>query len=226
LAVWLVRGVTYCMPALFWDRQEPSFAFAFALFLGLIDGLFRWRVARTARSFVAETDALVISSGLATARVAWSNVLAIEVWHRPNRVDSAAVHYRTTSGYEVATCWEQSHRAELVLFVRRCAAFAKAARPRRTIVRVNLSDRAAYSALLRRLLLDVALAGLAGMLCGTPCHALWLGATAGLLSAALAAIPYLHCATLVRRDGMWWRRRKNGELTRLRSLPRSLRLWV
>ena len=142
LAVWLVRGVTYCMPALFWEQQEPSFAYAFALFLGLIDGLFRWRVARTARSFVAETDALVISSGIATARVAWSDVLAIEVWHRVNRVDSAAVHYRTASGYEVATCWEQGHREELVLFVRRCAAFAKVARPRRTIVRVNLSDRA------------------------------------------------------------------------------------
>jgi len=226
LAVWLVRGVTYCVPALVWQQQGPGYAAAFALFLGLIDGLFRWRVARTARSFVAETDALVISSGLETARVAWSNVLAIEVWHRLNRVDYCAVHYRTTAGNEVATCWEQGRREELLLFVRKCAALAKAARPRRTIARVSLSDRAAYLELLRRLSLDVALAVLVGMLCGIVGPALWLGAAAGLLSASLAATPYLHCTTLVRRDGVWWRLRKNGKLERLRGLPRSLRPWA
>jgi len=226
LAVWLVRGVAYCLPALVWEQQGPGYATAFALFLGLIDGLFRWRVARTARSFVAEADALVISSGLDTARVAWSNVLAIEVWHRLNRVDYCAVHYRTTAGNQVATCWEQGRREELLLFVRKCAALAKAARPRRTIARVSLSDRAAYLDLLRRLSLDLALAVLVGMLCGIVGPALWLGAAAGLVSSSLAATPYLHCTALVRRHGVWWRRRKNAKLERLRGLPPSLRPWA
>lgn len=226
LAIWLVRGVVYSVPTLFWNQQGPRYATAFALFLGFIDGLFRWRVARTARSFVAETDALVISSGLETTRVAWSNILAIEVWHRLNRVDSAAVHYRTTAGNEVATCWEQGRREELLLFVRKCAALAKAARPRRTIVRVNLGDRAAYLTLLRRLSLDVVIAVLVGMLCRIVGPALWLGAAAGVISASLAATPYLSCTALVRRDGVWWRRRRDGKLIRLRVLPRSLRLWA
>jgi len=68
-------------------------------------------------------------------------------------------------------------------------------------------------------------------LCWSVCFAassalLWLGAATGLLSASLAATPYLHCTALVRRDGVWWRRRKNGKLERLRGLPRSLRLWA
>jgi len=39
------------------------------------------------------------------------------MWRRLNRVDYVAVHYRTTAGNEVATCWEQGRREELLLFV-------------------------------------------------------------------------------------------------------------
>jgi hypothetical protein len=75
-------------------------------------------------------------------------------------------------------------------------------------------------------LLDVALALLVGILCEIPSHAIWLGAAAGLLSAAMATTPYLHRPKLVRKDGVWWQRRGNGELTRLHVIPRSLRLWA
>lgn len=73
--------------------------------------------------------------------------------------------------------------------MRQCAALAKAACPRRTIVRAHLGDRSVYLALLRRLSLDVASALLVGLLCGNASHALWLGAAAALLSASLAATP-------------------------------------
>lgn len=226
LASWLVRGVTYSLPTLLWQSGGQRDAVALALALGLLDGCNRLRLARTARSVVAAADALVISSGLGSTRVDWSDVLAVEVWHRLNRVDSTAVHYRTTAGIVVATCWEQGRRKELVQFVRQCAALAKAACPRRTIVRARLGDRSVYLALMRRLSLDVASALLVGLLWGNASHALWLGAAAALLSASLAATPHLHRAELVLRDGVWWRHRSNGDLARLRVLPKSLRLWA
>lgn len=226
LATWLVRAVTYSLPSLVWTGQGPACAAAVALFLGAVDGWSRLRLARTARSFVAEANALVISSGLTSARIAWSNVLVIEVWHRQNRVDYAAVHFRTPAGNSVATCWEQGHREELLLFVRECAALVRAASPRRTIARVHLGDKAVYLTLLRRLLLDLALALLVGVLCGIASHAVWLGAAAGLLSTLIAATPYLHHSELVHKDGVWWQRRRSGELARLTVLPRSLRLWA
>lgn len=226
LATWLVRVVTYSLPTLMSKEQGQGYTLAVTLFLGALDGWFRLRLARTARSLVADADALVISSGLDSARVAWSNVLAIEVWHRLNRVDYVAVHYRTTTGRSVATCWDQDSRDELLLFVRECAVFAQAAAPRRTIARAHLGHHAVYLALLRHLLLDMALALLVGMLCGVVSHALWLGAAAGLLSASMAATPYLYRSELVRIDGVWWRPRRNGELARLRVVPRSLRLWA
>jgi hypothetical protein len=226
LASWLVRGITYSLPTLLWENVGLRDAVALALALGFLDGCNRLRLARTARSLVAAADALVISSGLDSTRVDWSDVLAVEVWHRLNRVDSTAVHYRTKSGHVVATCWEQGRREELLLFVRQCAAVAKAARPRRTIVRVHLGDRSVYLALLRRLSLDVAAALLVGLLCSNVSHGLWLGAAAALLSASLAATSYLHRAELVLRNGVWWQHHDNGELVRLRVLPKSLRLWA
>ena len=226
MATWLVRAVTYSLPTIVWTEQAQGYALSLALFLGALDGWFRLRVARTARSFVAEADALVISSAFDCARIAWSDVLAIEVWHRLNRVDYAAVHYRTKTGNSVATCWEQDHRKELLLFVRECAALSRATSPRRTIVRLHLDDRAVYLALLRRLALDVALALLLGLLYGIASHALWLGAAAGLLSASMAATPYLHRSDLVHSAGVWWHRRGNGDLARLPVIPQSLRLWA
>lgn len=226
LATWLVRVVTHGLPALVSMEQGQGYALVVALFLGALDGWFRLRLARTARSLVADADALIITSGLDSARVAWSNVLAIEVWHRLNRVDYVAVHYRTTTGRAVATCWDQDRRDELLQFVRECAVLARAAGPNRTMVRAHLGHHAVYLALLRHLLLDVALALLVGMLCGIASRALWLGAAAGLLSASMAATPYLYRSELVRIDGAWWRTRRNGELARLRVVPRSLRLWA
>ena len=226
LATWLVRAVTYSLPTIAWTEQGQGYSLALALFLGALDGWFRLRLARTARSLVAEADALVISSAFDSARIAWSDVLAIEVWHRLNRVDYAAMHYRTKAGNSVATCWEQGRREELLLFVRECAALAHAARPHRTIVRVHLGDHAVYSALLRRLALDVALALLVGLLCGIASHAIWLGAAAGLLSALMAATPYLHRPELVHSAGAWWHRRGNGELAPVPVMPQSLRLWA
>jgi hypothetical protein len=207
-------------------EQGQGYALVVALFLGALDGWFRLRLARTARSLVADTDALVIASGIDSARVAWSNVLGIEVWHRLNRVDYVAVHYRTTTGRGVATCWDQDRRDELLQFVRECAVFARAAGPNRAIARAHLGHHAIYLALLRHLLFDVVLALLVGMLCGIAGHALWLGAAAGFLSASIAATPYLNVSELVRIDGAWWRRRRNGELQRLRVVPRSLQLWA
>lgn len=226
LVTWLVRVVTYSLPTLVSTEQGQGYALVVALFLGPLDGCFRLRLARTARSLVAEADALVITSGIDSARVAWSNVLAIEVWHRLSRVDYLAVHYRTTNGRAVATCWAQDRRDELLLFLRECAVLTRAAGPNRTMVRAHLGHHAVYLALLRRLLLDVALALLVGMLCGLTSRALWLGAAAGFLSASMAATPYLCRSELVRIDGAWWRTRRNGELARLRVVPRSLRLWA
>jgi hypothetical protein len=222
---WLLRGVTYSVPTLLWGQQWPLDAVAAALFLGLLDGWSRLRLARTARAFVAETDGLIISSGFESIRVAWANLLAVEVWHRMNRLDYAAVHYRTPAGNVVATCWEQDRREELLRFVRSCAAFANAADPHRRIVRVHLGDRAVYLAFLQRLSLDVTVALTLGMLGGIASHALWLGATAGLVSASLAATPYLHRAELVLHDGIWWQRTK-GTLEPLRAVPGSLCLWA
>jgi hypothetical protein len=226
LATGLVRVVTYSVPTLVSMEQGQGYALALALFLGAVDGWFRLRLARTARSLVADADALVISSGLDSARVAWPDVLAIEVWHRLNRLDYVAVHYRTTTGRSVATCWDQDSRDELLLFVRECAVIAQAATPHRTIARAHLGHHAVYLALLRHLLLDIAVALLVGMLCGIASYALWLGAAAGLLSTSMAATPYLDRSELVRIDGVWWRPRRNGELERLRVVPPSLRLWA
>lgn len=226
LVTWLVRVVAYGLPTLVSTEQGQGHALVAALFLGALDGWFRLRLARSARSLVADADALVIRSGLDSARIAWSNVLAIEVWHRLSRVDYLAVHYRTATGRAVATCWGQDRRDELLLFVRECAVLARAAGPNRTMVRAHLGHHAVYLALLRHLLLDVALALLVGLLCGIAGRALWLGAAAGFLSASIAATPYLHRSELVRIDGAWWRTRRNGELARLRVVPRSLRLWA
>jgi hypothetical protein len=110
--------------------------------------------------------------------------------------------------------------------VRECSISAQAAGPHRTIARANLTHQAVYLALLRHLLLDVALAVLVGMLCGIASFGLCLGTAAALLSASMAATPYLHSAELVRIDGAWWRPRRNGELVRLPVVPRSLRLWA
>lgn len=226
VATLLVRALTYALPPFLAAEQGYGHALALALFLGVLDGWFRLHVARTARSLVAETDALVIASGLDSVRTAWSNVLAIEVWHRLNRMDYVAVHYRGTAGNTVATCWAQGQREDLLLFVQECAKLAQAAGPRNTIARANLGDHAVDLALLRRLSLDLALALLVGMLCGITSHAIWLGAAAGLPSTLMAAAPYLHRAELVRSEGVWWQHHKNGELTRLRVIPRSLRLWT
>jgi hypothetical protein len=226
LATGLVRAVTYSLPTLLWTAHGQEYALTLALFLGAFDGWCRLRLARTARSLVAEADAMVFSSAFDPARVAWSDVLAIEVWHRLNRVNYAAVHYRTKAGNSVATCWEQGGREELLLFVKECAALAHAASPRRTITRACLRDRAVYLSLLRRLWLDVALALSVGFLCGIPSHAIWLGAAAGLLSGTLATTPNVRRSELVHRDGVWWYRRRNGVLTRPTVVPRSLRLWA
>jgi hypothetical protein len=225
LATWLVRAVTYSLPTIEWTGQGQGYALALALSLGALDGWFRLRLARTAQSLVAEADALVISSAFDSARIAWSDVLAIEVWHRLNRVDYTAVHYRTKAGNSVATCWEQGDREQLLRFVRECAALVHAAGSHRTIARVHLGDRAVYLALLRRLALDMALALLVGLLCGNASHAIWLGATAGLVSASMAATPYLHRSELVHSAGVWWHRHGNGELVRVAVIPQSLRLW-
>jgi hypothetical protein len=222
----LVRAATYCVPTLARAGQGQEFALVLALCLGALDGWFRLRVARTARSLVAEADALVISSGLDSARIAWSNVLAIEVWHRLNRVDYVAVHYRETAGNSVATCWEQGSRGGLLLFVRQCAALVQATGPRRTITLAHLGDQALYVPLLRRLLLDLALALLVGTLCGIAIHTIWLGAAAAFLSTSMASAPYLRRKELVRSDGVWRQRAMNGELSPLRVIPRSLRLWT
>jgi hypothetical protein len=223
---WLVRAVTYGVPTLVWTKQGQAYALTLALFLGAVDGWFRLRVGRTARSLVADADALTISSGLDSTRIPWSNVLAVEVWHRLNRLDYVAVHYETATGNSVATCWEQGDREALLRFVQQCATQAQAAEPRKAIVRARLGDRAVYVSLLRRLSLDLALALLVGMLCGIASHALWLGAAAALSSGLLAATPYLHGAELVHRDGVWWQRRGNGKLAPLRGIPQSLRLWA
>ncbi len=226
MATWLVRLVTYSLPTLVSTEQGQGYALVVALFLGALDGWFRLRLARTARSLVADADALVITAGLGSVRVAWSSVSAIEAWHRLNRVDYVAVHYRTTTGRAVATCWDQDRRDELRLFVRECAAFVRAAGPNPAIVRAHLGHQAVYLALLRHLLFDVALALAVGVLCGIASRALWLGAAAGFLSTAMAATPYLSRSELVRMHGAWWHRRRNGELQRLRAVPPALELWA
>jgi hypothetical protein len=223
----LVRTVAYCVPTLVSAGQGQGFALVLALFLGALDGWFRLRVVRTARSLVAETDALAISSGFASTHIAWSSVLAVEVWHRLNRVDYVALHYRAPNGNSVATCWEQGSREELLLFVRHCAELAQVAGPRRTVAFANLSDRGVFAPLLRRLSVDLAMALFAGVLCGISGRAIGLGAAAGFLSTAMAAAPYRYRKELVRSDdGVWRRRGKNGELAPLRVIPRSVGLWI
>jgi hypothetical protein len=67
---------------------------------------------------------------------------------------------------------------------------------------------------------------LVGAHCGIASHAVLLGATAGVLSTVLATTLYLCHSELVHKDGVWWQRRKDGELARLTAVPRSLRLWT
>jgi hypothetical protein len=225
-ATWLVRAVTYGAPTLEWARQGSAFALALALFLGAVDGWFRVRVSRSAQSFAAEADALVISSGVQNVRVAWSHVLGVEVWHRLNRVDYVAVHYRATAGASVATCWEQGARDELLQFVRQCAERVQAVGPRTTLALADLGDRTVRLALQRRLAVDLALALLVGIFCGIASHAIWLGAAAGVVSTLMVTAPHLGRKELAMKDGVWWERRRNGELSRLRVIPPSLKLWV
>jgi len=223
----LVRAATYSVPTLVSAGQGQGFALVLALFLGALDGWFRLRVARTARSLVAETDALVISSAFASTRIPWSSVLAVEVWQRLNAVDYVALHYRAPNGNSVATCWEQGSREELLLFVRHCAELAQVAGLRRTVAFAHLGDRDVYAPLFGRLLVDLAVALLVGVLCEITGRAIGLGAAAGFLSTAMAAAPYRYREELVRSDdGVWRRRAKNGELTPLRVIPRSVGLWI
>lgn len=226
LATALVRAATFSAPIIAVTEQGQGFAPTLALFLGVLDGWFRLRVARTARSFVVEADALVIRAALDTVRIAWSDLLAVEVWHRWNRVDHVAVHYRAPTGISVATCWEQGNREGLQELVRKCAALVQRDRSRTTIRRAHLGDRTVLLALLRRLSLDLALALSVGALCGLTRQAIWLGTLAALPSTLMAATRYLHPKELELKDGLWCERRNNGQLVPLRVIPRSLRHWV
>jgi len=227
VATSLVRAVTYSVPILVYAGQDRGFALWLALIFGGLDGWFRLRVARTARSLVAELDALVIESGFASTRIAWTSVLAVEVWQRMNRVDYVALHYRARKGNSVATCWDQGRREELLQFVRHCAEQVQVAGPRRTVAVAHLGDRDVYSRLFGRLSVDLVLALLVGALCEMPGRALGLGAVAGLLSTSMVAAHYCCRKELVRSDdGVWRRRARNGQLTPVRVIPRSLGLWI
>lgn len=227
VATSLVRAVTYSVPILVYAGQDHGFALVLALFFGGLDGWFRLRVARTVHTLAAETDALVISSGFASARIAWSSVLSVEVWQRLNRVDYVALHYRARNGNAVATCWEQGSREELRRFVRRCAELAQVAGPLRTVAFAHLGDRDVHAPLLRRLSFDLVIALLVGVLCGIAGRALGLGAAAAFLSTSMAAAPYRYRKELVLSDdGLWRRRAKNGELTPLSVIPPPLGPWI
>ena len=226
VATALVRAATFSAPIIASTEQGQGFAPTLALFLGVLDGWFRLRVARTARSFVVEADALVIRAGLDTLRIARPDVTAVEVWHLWNRVDYVAIHYQVPAGISVATCWEQGNREGLLALVRKSAALVQLDRSRTTVRRAHLGDQTVRLALLRRLLLDLALALSVGVLCGLIRDAIWLGTLAALPSTLIAAARYLHPKELELRDGIWCERRSNGELVPLRVIPKPLRPWV
>ena len=75
-------------------------------------------------------------------------------------------------------------------------------------------------------MLTFTLAALLCAFCGILSQALWLGCIAGLLSALLATTRHLHRSELVRSGNLWYRRRMNGELVVMHTIPRSLRLWT
>jgi len=225
LACLLVRSTSCLLPTVLLLQHDIATAVVVAMSLGVADGWSRLWVSRTADSFTAELDGLVISSGLASRCVAWADVLAIQTWQRINRVDYVAIHYRSADGPAVATCWEQNGHEEMVAFVRECAGAVTS--QRETVALGAIRDRAIWSALLTRFVLDVVVALTWGFVLGIVGPALLLGTVAASVSTVFASTRYsLRPTTLRLKDGLWWLRGTNGSDRALRTVPRSLRLWV
>lgn len=225
VACLLVRSTSCLLPTVLLSQHDFATGMVAALSLGLADGWSRLWISRTAGSFAAEVEGLVVSSGLASRRIAWADVMAIQTWQRINRVDYVVVHYRSASGMAVATCWEQNGHDELVAFVRACTGAVTPGRE--TIALAGLQDRAIWAPLFKRLALDVAVASILGFVLGVVGPAFTLGLTAASVSTLLASSRYAPRApSLVLRDGRWWQSGTDGTVHALQTLPRSLRFWL
>jgi len=222
----LLRVGAWCFPLTTLAHGPSTAALVGALFLGVAQGRSRLMASRTARSLLAGDDSLTIRAGSRAERVGWSSVLAVETWQRMNRVQYVAVHYRRDGRRRVATCWDQGGQADLLDFVRACAAGVSRGAPRGAIVVAGLRDPQVGLALLGRFLVDVAATASVGLADGLFTRALGLG----LISAGVAALfeasrSPLTPLQLVSDQGVWWRSTARGRL-RLDTIPCSLRDWV
>jgi len=223
LLLLLFRGVSWSLPLQTLAQGDLRSAIIFALVLGFAEGSARVRIARTALKLAATARGLVITSGFATSRVRWADVLAVETWRRINGVDRVAVHYRGAHGGAVATCWDHFSRSELLTFVTACGARVSKKNDREKITLVGLSERGAWLPIVQRLALDLAIAACLSWFVK---RALLLGAISGGMSALLACSVYApKNRDFILKDGLWWRDTRRG-LSRLSVIPPSLRMWV
>lgn len=225
LACLLVGSTSCLLPTVLLLQHDFATGMVAALSFGLAEGWSRLWISRTAGSFTAEAEGLVVASGLARRRIAWADVTAIQTWRRINRVDYVVVHYRSAGSMAVASCWEQNGHDEMVAFVRECASAVTPGRE--SVALAGLRDRAIWAPLFKRFALDVALASILGFALGVGGAGFLLGLAAASVSTLLASSRYAARATsLVLKDGRWWRCGTNGAGDALRTLPRSLRFWV
>jgi hypothetical protein len=220
---WVVRCASWVVPLGVLIDRDLWAALSAALFLGIADGYVRLMTSRTARSLVAESEGLLISSAFQTSRIPWPQVLAVQTWSRPGGVEHVAVHYRSAAGGGVATCWEQHEHAELVDFIKACGARVNSESERQVITVLGLHERAVWAPLARRALLDVGVAACFALVLGP---ALLLGVITAGVSAVIACSRYpLWTTRFFLKDGLWCRETKRG-VKRLSTVPRRLRMWV
>lgn len=227
LAALPVRLASWVLPSALVLDGDFGMGLVAAIFLGATDGRVRLWMARTAGGFIARQHQLVISPGIRTMKIPWADVLAVETFEGVNRVDYVLVHFQSSpSGVAAASCWEQNGRDELLEFVRAAAVRVNASSRRTTITLAALRDRSVWLPLLRRFLVDVAIASVLGLILGFLGKAALLGVVSASLSAGLAGSRYSFQATrLTWKEGLWWC--STGSKTRvLRVVPPSLRLWV
>jgi hypothetical protein len=222
----VVRMVTLGVPLAVLLEGDHVGAWLVALACGAADGWCRLWVTRSARSLVAESEGLLITSGSETRRVPWSDVTALQTWQRLNRVDYIAVHYRNHRGLTVATCWDQNAHEELVRFVHACARHVTAGTFRNGIELAGLRSPGVWRGVASRFVTDVAATVALGLACSLFREALAVGLIAASMSALLLSRRYgLRPAAFTRRTSQWYAQRSET-LVRLTTLPASLTLWV
>lgn len=213
------------LPTVLFGPHLVVMAAAMAVMLGIGDGYCRLWGVFTARSFAAQPEGLRVQSGSSVKLISWSDVLAIQAWHRFNHLDYVAVHHFCAGQIEVVNCMSQYAEQELRGFVCACARYVSSDAPRTSIRFAGLSDRSVHRRLLTRMVQDVAATTVVGTVLGSFGLSIFLGLLAASVSACVAASRYsTHSMNLVQKDGIWWI--DGPEMRPLPAIPRGLRLWV